>query len=88
MDETVNNQIKRDSEVKRSKDALLKERLKTLIRAKGMSEADFYNQLRISRQYWFFISWGLWPCPIEIKVKIAAALGTDTSLIFQEVKNG
>lgn len=87
MENTTSPDTSLNSEVKRCKDRLLKERLKTLIKSKGLSEADFYNDLGISRQYWFFISWGLWDCPIEIKVRISKALEIDTSLIWQEKKD-
>lgn len=79
------------SEVRRSKDKTLKIRLQTLIKAKGMSEADFYNQLRYSRQVWYAMSWGIWETSIEHKVRIAKALGVDSSVIWQErkeVQNG
>ncbi len=68
--------------VKECKDTLLKERLKTLIHSKGLSEADFYNSIGLSRQYWYFISWGIWSCSIELKVKIAKALEVDSSVVF------
>jgi DNA-binding XRE family transcriptional regulator len=71
-------------EVKLSKDSYLKERLKTLIKSKGMSEADFYNSIGLSRQYWYALSWGLWNPTIELKCKIASALAVDSSVIFQE----
>jgi hypothetical protein len=71
-------------EVKQSKSRLLKTRLQTLINDKGMSEADFYNKLGISKQYWYYISWGLWPCPLDLKIKISKELNTDSVLIWQE----
>lgn len=73
-------------EVNRCKNRLIKERLRTLIKAKGMSEADFYNSIKISRQYWYYLSWGICDCPTELKVRIAQALGIDSSVIWQEDK--
>ena len=70
-------------QVKESKDGLLKERLKTLIFSKGMSEKDFYKTLGISRQYWYMISWGLCSVPIHLKIKIAKMLETDTINIWR-----
>lgn len=73
--------------VKESKDYALKTRLQTLIRAAGMSEPDFYNQLRLSRQLWYYYSWGVWECPVEVKVRISKALNTDSSAIWQNTKS-
>ncbi len=70
--------------VKERKDYKLKERLKALIKSKGMSEPDFFNKIQISRQLWYYYSWGVWPCPVHMRVKIAQALDTDSSVIFLE----
>jgi len=68
--------------VKICKDELLKNRLQTLIHSKGLSEADFYNKLGISRQYWYYISWGIWECSVELKVRIAQELDIDSSVVW------
>lgn len=86
LDINANSPFFVKNEVNKGKDCLLKERFKTLIKNKGMSEADFYNSLHISKQYWFCISWGLWNAPVELKLKIAKALDTDSGLIWQESK--
>lgn len=78
----LNKDFFSDKGVKRRKDATLKIRLQALIQSKGMSEPEFFNSLELSRQYWYYISWGIWPCPIWLKVKIAKALNTDSSAIF------
>lgn len=75
---------KEQEEVKRSKDILLKTRLRTLIKDKGMSEADFYNSLGLIKQYWYMISWGLCETPLNVKIKISKALNSDSALIWQE----
>lgn len=66
------------------KDALLKLKLQTLIKAKGLYEKDFYHSIGISKQNWYSYSWGLIPTPQEWKIRIAQALGTDSSVIWQE----
>jgi len=71
-----------NSEVRKSKDILLKTRLRTLIYAKGLSECEFYNSLNFSKQVWYAISWGIWDTTISIKIKIAQALGTDSRAIW------
>ncbi len=84
MNNTIKQDISKPEAVKESKDRALKIRLQTLINNKGMSEADFYNSLGISKQYWYCISWGLWQAPIDLKIKISKLLDTDTALIFQK----
>ena len=69
-----------------AKNNTLKDRLRTLIKAKGMSEADFYKLIGLTKQYWYCISWGIWDCPSDLKVKIASTLRVDSSVIFEEVK--
>lgn len=70
--------------VKRHKDILLKERLRTLIASKGMKEKDFYKSIGISKQHWYELSWGMYNIPLALKVKIAQALGSDTSVIWKQ----
>ncbi len=69
--------------VKQNKNALLKARLRTLIYARGMNEAEFYHSIGLGKQYWYEISWGIWDCPDNIKVKIAQALETDSCVIWR-----
>jgi DNA-binding XRE family transcriptional regulator len=52
-----------------------------------MSEADFYHSIGVSKQNWYSYSWGLWQPNIEMKIKIATALGCDSCLIWQEKKS-
>ena len=70
----------------KAKNNTLKDRLRTLIKSKGMSEADFYKLIGLTKQYWYCISWGIWECPIDLKVKIASNLGVDSSVIFENIK--
>ncbi len=70
--------------VKVCKNALLKTRLQTLIYSKGMKESEFYNKLDFTKQYWYNISWGIFPTPLSNKIKIASALGVDSRAIFKE----
>ena len=72
--------------VKQSKKLILKNRLKLLIEAKGMKESEFYNrELQISKQLWYYISWGIWKPSNYLMVKIAKALDTDSSVIFGDI---
>jgi len=81
-----NNSIFFNRGVKHSKKRQLKDRLRTLIRTKKMSESEFYNSIGISRQYWYFISWGIWDCPLDLKFKIAGALSVDSAMIWEREK--
>lgn len=73
-----------NSGVKRSKDYILKNRLRTLILSKNQSEPEFYNKIGLSRQAWYMISWGIWDCTESWKIKIAQALDTDSLTIWRE----
>lgn len=73
-----------DKPVKKCKNWVLKNRLQTLIKRLGMSEADFYKEIGLSKQYWYMISWGMEETPQDVKIRVAKALDTDTSLIWQE----
>lgn len=75
-----------DTKVKRHKNGVLKTRLQTLILKKGMKEHEFYHSVGISKQYWYFLSWGIFEPTIDLKVKIAQALECDSSVIWQENK--
>jgi DNA-binding XRE family transcriptional regulator len=68
--------------VKQCKDIVLKTRLQTLIKQAGMTNSEFYNKVDISRQYYYFLSWGLWRCPLDLKLRIAKVLNTDSGLIW------
>lgn len=70
----------------KAKNNTLKDRLRTLIKSKGMSEADFYKLIGLTKQYWYCISWGIWDCPSDLKVKIASTLRVDSSVIFEAIK--
>ena len=77
--------------VKRSKNLILKKRLDTLIKRVGLSQREFYREMGISRQLWYFYSWGIWEFPTHTKVKLAEVLKCDSSVIFEETeeqKNG
>lgn len=73
--------------VKLRKDEGLKTRLRTLILERGMSEPEFFHSIGLTRQHWYSLSWGIFPCPLSMKIKIAQALGCDSSVIFQQKNN-
>jgi len=73
--------------VKHSKNIILKTRLDTLIKRAGLSQSEFYNKMQISRQLWYFYSWGIWIIPTHMRVKLAEILQCDSSVIFQEENN-
>ena len=75
-----------NSHIRKVKDRSLKIRLQTLIKARGLSEKEFYKSLSYSAQVWYALSWGVWEANIETKVKIAKALNVDSSVIWQENK--
>ncbi len=82
--ETIENQKSTLQPVKASKNRLLKTRLQALILSKGMSEPEFFHKIGLSRQYWYFISWGIWKTKEHLQIKIAEALDTHPIVIFRE----
>jgi DNA-binding XRE family transcriptional regulator len=70
--------------VKKQKNLALRTRLQTLIKQKGWTNQEFYKISGVSRQYYYFISWGLWPCPLDIKLKIARVLEVDSRIIWRD----
>ena len=69
--------------VKARKDGILKERLRTLIFERKMSEPDFFNSINMTRQQWYAISWGIQNPPLAVKMKICNALGVDSRIIWR-----
>ena len=63
----------------------LKNRFRTLIGSKGITEPEFYNKLEISAQLWYYISWGIWEPSLHLKLKIAKALETDSYFLFGDI---
>lgn len=98
MNETTNENFFLNTKVEKERikapklrDEALKIRLKTLIAARGMSQADFYKSLGLGKDYWYLISWGKIVPALDIKVRISQALGVDSSVIWQakqEVDHG
>jgi len=82
MDKDKENSTFLNSEVRRSKDEILKNRLQALISAKKLSELEFYTSLGFSKQVWYALSWGIWDATLSTKIKVAQALGTDSRAIW------
>ncbi len=67
------------------KNTALKNRLRGFILERGYKEEhQFFQELGLTRQYWYQISWGLQECPIYLKIKIAKALDVDSILIWED----
>lgn len=73
-----------NTDVKKRKDYALKERLRALILAKGISEPEFYKSLDMCRQYWYAISYNIEEPKTYLKIKIAQSLGVDTRAIWED----
>lgn len=82
IDKSINNQKKPLRSVRYCKNKELKIRFQTLIFNKGMSEKEFRDKIGVSRQIWYYISWGVWDCKDSMKIKIAMALNTDSRVIW------
>lgn len=70
--------------IKKDKDKALKSRLQTLINDRGLTMHEFLERVRLSAQYWYFLSWGIWETPPAIKRRICEVLQTDSSIIWLE----
>lgn len=85
--ESTSSSFSAPGKVQARKNQVLKIRLQTLITSKGIKESQFYKQAGISKQNWYFISWGIVQCPTELKVRIAGLLQVDSAVIWPEVKS-
>ncbi len=66
------------------KNTALKSRLRAFIIDNGYKEEyEFFQELGLTRHYWFQISWGLQDCPTYLKIKIAKALNKDSVQIWE-----
>ena len=87
-DETSPKLKKFKESVTTRKNRLLKNRLKTLILSKGMSEPEFFHSIDMTRQQWYYLSWGIVEALPHLKIRIAEGLNCDTSVIFKEGEDG
>jgi len=72
--------------VKGRKNQVFKIKLQTLILSKGMSEPEFFRKLNISRQRWYYFSWGIWACPDWLKIRISHELNVPIHSIWSDQK--
>lgn len=89
MDDNTSNQESEKLHVKPRKQQVLKIRLQSFIKSRGMSEPQFFRKLGLSRQRWYYYSWGLWVTPDWLKIRISNELNIPISSIWiQEEKHG
>lgn len=68
--------------INNDKEPLLKNRLQTLITDRGLTMHAFLEKVGLSPQYWYYLSWGIWPTSPAIKRRICEVLNTDSSVIW------
>ena len=73
--ESSNNSFFCEEEVKKCKNQILKNRCEDAITSCGISNQDFYERVNISRQQWYYWSWGLIEFPLWLKVKLCDEFG-------------
>lgn len=57
------------------KNPLFKVRCESAINSTGLSNKDFYLKTRISRQQWYFWSWGIEEFPEYVKIRLCDIFG-------------
>ena len=57
------------------KQRTLKIRSESAIKSTGLSNQEFYLQSGITRQNWYYYSWGIKEFPIHIKIKLCDLFG-------------
>lgn len=76
--------------VKGCKNKALKIKCESKIEELGMSNEQFYVKTEISRQQWYYWSWGLLPFPTWLKIRLCDLYGKsfrDLFLNLEEKKN-
>lgn len=75
--------------VKSRKNHILKDRFESAILSCGISNQHFYEKIGISRQQWYYWSWGLKPFPVWLKIKLIDTFGKPFRDLFLklELKN-
>jgi len=75
MDDNSNSDLSMPREVNSRKDQTFKIRCESAKSSTGLHSADFYRKAGISRQAWYFYSWGLQPFPLWLKIKLCDLYG-------------
>ncbi len=58
-----------------SKDKVFKIKCESASQSTGLSKEQFYIKTEISRQRWYYWSWGIEPFPSYIKIKLCDLFG-------------
>jgi len=87
-DNSLNNSFFIDAGVTKSKDQAFKIRCEAAVTSTGLTKEQFYLKSNISRQRWYYFSWGLEPFPTYLKVRLCDLFGKSFRDLFLEEKNG
>ncbi len=79
-----NNSFLLKEGVKYRKNHVLKIKCDGAIQSVGLSNQQFYDKVKISRQQWYAWSWGLEPFPIWLKIKLCDLFGKPFRDLFLE----
>ena len=72
--------------VTKGKNQTFKVRCESAVTRIGLSKEQFYSKSQISRQRWYFWSWGLEPFPDYIKIRLCDLFGKPFRDLFLEDK--
>ena len=73
-------------EVTKGKNQVCKIKCEGAVTSTGLSKEQFYSKAEISRQRWYFWSWGLEPFPDYIKIRLCDLFGKPFRDLFLQIK--
>ncbi len=75
-----------NEEVKKCKNPVFKIQCESAITSTGLSNQQFYLKIKVSRQQWYYWSWGIIPFPSWLKIKLCDVFGKPfRDLFLQEM---
>lgn len=85
--ENHNKAFSLSGDVKPRKNQALKVRTESAISSCGLSNKDFYEKVGITRQQWYWWSWGLIEFPEWLKVKLCDTFGKPFIDLFLSIRD-
>ncbi len=77
-----------NGQVKRGKDQVFKIRIEAIVDGLGIPRTEFYEVAKVSRQYWYRVSWAIDPFPHWLKLHLFRKFGDCFAFLFDEELEG